>query len=500
MPSNRNSQGTGFVNYNDILNANQQSGARMGQAVAGGLESQGQAVNQSLQNQQNEFQQGLGQSQTDWSNQSALAKQLAGYGNQQDWTNIANTQSTTPDVAGAGTNFRNYNYAGPTGLTNASGLQTQAQSASNAGRLAGTTQGQQQLLGQYVGGQGYTGGQSQFDQALLNKYGRGQITQASKGLVGLGQQADNAISGSQTAAQNQASLVQNQKQDYTKGILNSLYGGTAQGGAGSSGGVLGLGQQQKNIEQSDIDRLNQLLSSNTAGVKNITPNQYTQHDKDLLNSMGQRFNQYGVDTSKQYYNTDLSQDQLAALNGVQKIGNDFSLNGNYLLKDPNQRASADVLSGFLGQSIAPNQYTDLSKTYTGNLGNTIESTVGKQKSAEENKITGLADKEHYWDPNRDSGIGWGTHADTWGTPKTTQNQTFKDMNNQSIAEGFDSLYTNPGINAQLQQRAQHYTDLKNLENSRYGGGTNRTLMDYLNGQNTDPVGATIHNPGQQVRG
>lgn len=482
MANNRNNQGTGFVNYDDILNANQTSGKRMGQAVAGGLQSQAQSVNQSLQDQQNEFNQGIQNSQNEWSNTSALADQLANYGTSGNWDAVANASTDANgnpvDFGAAGNNFRNYNYNGPTGLKNASGLQTQAQSASEAGRLAGSAQGQQQLLGQYVGGQNYNQGQSQFDQALLNKYGRGDINQARRGLTGLAQQANNAVSGAQSAATNQANLISAQKEDNLKKINNSLYGGTATGGSGTSGGILSLGEQNKANEVSDIQRIRDLI---TPGK--IDPSKYTDADKALLAGMGNRFQNYGVDTARQYYYTpDKNDDMQRALLGVRNIATDFNVNGNYLL-DGNERKAADNLAGFANANIPASAFADLSKTYTGNLGNTIATTTDISKENQTGVNNEHAGNRDYWNQaqqvlgtfdNKNDAIARLARA------ALLKSDYGRQANARSIAQGYGSIYDNPQVAAQIQGKQRAEESKLADGQAHYNYGTGKNLLDFLN--------------------
>jgi hypothetical protein len=259
----RNNQGTGFVNFNDILNNNAQSGTAMGNAVAGGLQSQGQAVNDSLKNKQNEFNTGIQDVQSKWNNVSGLADQLA--------SSNTDTQAKTTDENGnpinynsAGQNFANFSYNGPKELSNAQGLQAQATSAANTGALAGTTQGQQQLLRQYVGGANYTPGQTQFDQALLNKYGNSQINQAARGLNGLGSQVQSAAQNAQQQATTTQNLINNQKQADLQTITASL------GNENAGTGVLGTAQNAGNDFTKNARSLNTILSALQGGQTGIT--------------------------------------------------------------------------------------------------------------------------------------------------------------------------------------------------------------------------------------
>lgn len=504
MANNRNNQGTGFTNFNDILNANQGSGQRMGQAVAGGLESQANAVNQNLGQQQGEFNTGYNKAQTDWNNQSALASRLAeqGTANTQtpdaNWQNIAGQTGDTTDYTKAGNDFRNFNYTGPTGFKNATGLQAQAQSAAQAGNLANTAQGQQQLLRQYVGGNGYNQGQSQFDQALLNKYGHNDINQAKKGLSGINQQANTAITNASQAAQTEGNLIKGQQQDYGKQINNALRVGSSDFTGGTGTGLLGAGEANKAATTADIARTQQLLATGTGGSKNIDPSTYSQHDKDLLNNLAQNWQGYGVDTNKDYYNYAPDQQYLdttsapQALSGVQNIANQMSVNGNYLL-DPTQQKAATNLSSFLGSQITPDQYTDLSKTFNGNLQNIIDTHTGVTEKSAEDRLKDNQVKGAYWsnlvgsqfDPGNNSPTNFDEDHATFGgydaaAAPLDKNAAFQDANARSIAEFGNSLYSGKEL-GQMQNYANRYQNQYNMENNAYNTAKNQKLLDYLKG-------------------
>lgn len=361
MPTNRNNQGTGFVNFNDVLKANAQSGANMGQKVAQGLESQANAVNSNLNQQQQDFQNKLGQSQQNWSNTSQLANQLATLGTNQDWSGIAGLQS--PDFEKAGTDFNNYNYNGPTGLKDTSGLQSQAQSASQLGRLAGTSQGQKQLLGQFVGGRNYTPGFSSFDQALLSKYGQAPIYQAKQGLNNISNQIQSQSNAAQNSASSEKNLENNQKSDYTQKINNAL------SNPDKGTGILNIGDQNAKNSLDEIAKIRQYISGVDQQNNPINARDYSDISSNLSSLLGK----YGVDTSKQFnysqngkdfngnsYNDDFK----TTLANI--AGNIKAPSGGYLL-DPNQTKAATNLASFTGNKFDPNQLVDQSKEYVNNL-------------------------------------------------------------------------------------------------------------------------------------
>jgi hypothetical protein len=215
-------QGSGFTDYNKFLGANQQSGEDSGQAIASGLNNQKQSVLGDLSNQQDTFNQGLQTQKDAWGNIVGQAKSIVDPATQGNYDAVAQ-QAQTLDPSQVGSQFKNYNYTGPGGLANADSLQTNSATASALGRLAGNSQGQQQLLRNYVGGSNnYTQGQSAFDQALLNKYGQAPISQAAQGLQGISTNVNNAINTSQNAANQQKNLVSGQKQDIWNNATTGL--------------------------------------------------------------------------------------------------------------------------------------------------------------------------------------------------------------------------------------------------------------------------------------
>jgi hypothetical protein len=479
MINNRNNKGTGFVNFNDILNANKQTGKRMGEVVAGGLESQAQAANQELDKQKQEFDSKYGDAVSKWSNTSQLANQLATKGSNQDWTGIANINN--PDLSTAGTNFRNFKYTGPQGYANVSGLQAQGQSASDSARLANTSQGQQQLLRQYVGGQGYNQGQSQFDQALLNKYGRGDINQAKKASTGLSEQINKNIVGAQNSAQVQGRTIQSD-QDRLNNELIAAFNGKPVAGTDPKS-ILGIGAAAKAQKEKDIARTQELLATGTTGTPNIDPNTYSDADRALLNNLGTDWQEYGVDTGKNYYNyspSDMSLDPTnagMARQGVQQIASNMNVGGNYLLDQTGQKA-ANNLAAFLGNTeLTPEQYTDISKIFGGNLQNIIDTTVGTNERNATDRINSNNQRAQEW-ANAYSANNW--------NPWKSDNEGFQALDRKHINEGRGSLYAGLAL-AQVAQAKRDYQQRAKNESRAQSEASNRKLLAYLNGLGTNPI-------------
>ena len=359
-PTTRDNQGTGFVNYNDILNANQGAGQAEGQAVAAGLQSQGNAVNQNLQGQQSAYNTAAQGAQNQFNNQTQYASQLAAASQSPDSTAV---NSVTPGTGAQNVSqLQAVNYTGPTSLKDVTGLQSQAQAASQAGASANSTGGQQQLLKQYVGGQGYTQGENQFDQALLSKYGRGAVNTAAKNLTGLNQQANTAASNAQTQAQQAAAQDTSAKNQYISQI---------QGGQQS---LQNIGAQNTAAQNLQVQQLQALLNPTGAPqsvLANMTPAQKTQ----LLSQAPQLLQQYGVNTGAQFYNAPGTVGGANATNASNAIL--MGLQNNALsptLAAPQQQAN-NTLNSFLGNTAAT--YNNPNQVYA--PGNAGENTIIQQQ-------------------------------------------------------------------------------------------------------------------------
>lgn len=352
----RNNQGTGFVNYNDILNANQDSGARMGQAIGQGLTSQAGAVNTGIANQNQDFNNKIGQAGQDWSNTSALANQLATLGTTAggatgtgtDYSAIGNLYDPTKDYSQAGNNFRNYNYNGPSGLSNAQGLQSQANSASNQGRLAGTSQGEQQLLGQYVnhGTGGYGAGESSFDQALLSKYGQNDVNKGRQAVSNLSTTANNAVNNAAGQANNLTNKIGAEQTNFGNQI----------GSANTNLDTLANTQGKSFLDQLAADKgiLSNLNTANTADANSVNPasNLSATSQAEIPNLIS-NLQKYGVDTNQALYSNAYNPDNTS---GIQSffggLGTDLGANNtSSKIYDPNQLKAAQLLKSFQSGDI-----------------------------------------------------------------------------------------------------------------------------------------------------
>ena len=289
------------------------------------------------------------------------------------------------DPTALGSQIKSYNYTGPTGLTNANQLQTNAATASALGQLAGNTSGQEQLLRNYVGGSGnYTQGQSTFDQALLNKYGQAPISQAAQGLQGLGSQVQAGIDTSTNLANQQKNLITNQKSQLQQSATNALNGPTG------SSGLMGQTLAQGTAFNKDATNLQSLMGSiNTiitgtpedkanaiAAISQMTDSQGNPVD---VNNLIGKFAQMGLDVNGSglnnlYQNTSSNYNQSQLGDIFKTIGNtNLATAGNNMFQG-NQLASANALAAFTGQApitdtFNTNLYGTAGNNITGDLSN-----------------------------------------------------------------------------------------------------------------------------------
>lgn len=229
--------GSGFVNIQNVLNANKQGGQQLGNTVGSGIQQAASDVGQQLGNTQNTFgaaaTAGTLGSDTDKANVQNVLNNVNSYSG--DNTASVNTTgqgpnaSSTPTYAGLTqqnlSDFQKYiggQYTGPqgTGITGMfDPIQQQAQQVQTLGNNVNTAGGQQQLLQQFVG-QGqkqYGQGAQSLDQLLLGQNAN-PLQQARQSTVGLAGNVQNA----ETAAQQQAQAGQAQSQQFGNDISSQL--------------------------------------------------------------------------------------------------------------------------------------------------------------------------------------------------------------------------------------------------------------------------------------
>lgn len=227
--------GSGFVNIQNVLNANKQGGQQLGQTIGSGIQQTASDVGQGLGTAQQQFgaQSAAGTlgSDTDKSNVQNVLGSLNNY--QGANTASVNTTgqgpnaSSTPTYAGLTQqnidDFAKYRagaYTGPQQLGGVDLLSQQAQQAEQLGRNINTAGGQQQLLQQFVGqGQNQYGqGAQSLDQLLLGASGAQPLQQARQATVGLAGQ----VQGANQAAEEQAKAATSQSQQFGTDVSQQL--------------------------------------------------------------------------------------------------------------------------------------------------------------------------------------------------------------------------------------------------------------------------------------
>ena len=204
-------QGTGFVNLQKYLDANQ--GNQLGSAVSGNINQATQATQSDLAQQQNQFNQGL---------QNTRA------GISQGQQNVQNTfqQIDNPNFSGLSQpqiqgfqNITNNPYSGPTGYANPQVLQQQAANAASLGQLAGTRPGRQELLRETINSPKYTNSQQTMDELLLSLGGGNQaVQQAGRSTRGLQNQVNQNVGTAQLQGQQAQQAYQKLQQQATGGV------------------------------------------------------------------------------------------------------------------------------------------------------------------------------------------------------------------------------------------------------------------------------------------
>lgn len=288
----KSQQGTGYLNLNTLMNANQ--GNKLGSTVAGGIEQTGQQASNALQQGQQTFNQqsqanALGTQAQQQYVQNTLGNLGIG-GNGQPNANPTNVQGpSASDIA----NFQQYEqgqYAGPTNIANISSIQNQAQNAQQQGQQTSTSGGRQALLQQYAANPGtaYNQGEQSLDTTLLGATGGNQLNQARQAVSGL----TNQVNSAQAQAQQQAAQLQNQAQGFGQAVTgqvtnasNQLYGaGQSQAQADNTANAQGLNsvlaaQQAANSGQISQGIAQGLGLSKGEGTYGVNVGQYVNWDQ-----------------------------------------------------------------------------------------------------------------------------------------------------------------------------------------------------------------------------
>jgi hypothetical protein len=328
-----NRTGTGFVNLNQYLNANQNND--LANTVSSGLQGDVNSVNSGLQNAQSQFTNAADQGQLDTSANQQQANSIL--------NNAQNATAGTPLSSQDLSNWNNLtsgSYSGPQDLTNygLSNLQGQASGLQQAAAAGGTAAGRQGLLQDYVGGPGYTQGQQTLDNALLGASAGNQFNQARQAASGL----TNTINQANTNDQNLAQTYTNQANQFTAANKAAANNALNNFNAGLTNDVTNANNAQNTAYQNLVSQLQNPSSLTAAQIAQLNA-----ANPGLNLSQGE--NLYGVNL----------------LNGIQPVvgtngQTTYGTNGQFLseatplgtqnLVTPNIAAQANALSTLAGQA------------------------------------------------------------------------------------------------------------------------------------------------------
>jgi hypothetical protein len=270
-------QGTGFVNLQSYLNANNPS--QLQGAVANNINSQNQQTQGNLLGQQSTFQQGLQANQANtMANQGLVQNVLAnptGYstatGANTAGVGQSGVNAPTATAGGAapnltqGTQFSNLingQYQGPTGLANASQLQGQGAAAAQTAVNMGSAGGRTSILQQLMANPNYSQGMAGLDTALL---GQGNQT-ALNTAANQSRQLNNQINQAVTGAQAQGAEAQSNAQQFaaqTQGQLGTQLQQT-------QAGLTNQAAQAQNSNNSQFAQLQSALASGTMSAQDAS--------------------------------------------------------------------------------------------------------------------------------------------------------------------------------------------------------------------------------------
>lgn len=211
-------KGTGFTNLSRIMQASR--GNKLGQTVAGGIQSQAQGLQTQVKSAQEQFQEEAQKGRLDTGEAAQKRQEILGRFAPSTGAQQTQQPATPPAAAQAPTQpgqpaqpkpqgpvseeeikkfqqFRTGTYTGPKELQDQASLVGKAQQTEELGELARSEGGRQELLRRFVGGQGYTAGQKQLDTSILGQQ-PGQLGAAARQTRGAadvveraGQQAAN---------------------------------------------------------------------------------------------------------------------------------------------------------------------------------------------------------------------------------------------------------------------------------------------------------------------
>lgn len=409
-PVGRTTTGTGFANIDQIVNANQGAGQKMGNVIGKGINDLGNSVNQAAN---------TGYSAFNTQAQSALnpyygtngyytqANQLTqqpGEDSATYYSRIANMNSG--DLSKLGQNVTGAKYTGPTGIANAQNLQAQGQNVGNIQSLGSTPAGQQQLLSSYIGGRNYTQGESALDQALLGQGGQAQVQKGIQNLSGIPQRINDLINNAQTQAQSYQTGLPAQGGQISTAVNQVLNSPATTGTNPNAGGILTQATAAGTAAGGEIGELQKILSGQ------IARGNYTQQDVDIMNNLPAVLAKYGLNQNVAQginlntYNPDnTNAERTAILNNISS--GLVAPAGGYLFSNPNQAATAANLSSFLGNTN-PGTGIDASKLFNQEGVNTEAAKSIQTAGNAQNVLTsGQAEAQARYNDWVNTHNGWG---------------------------------------------------------------------------------------------
>jgi hypothetical protein len=429
-------QGTGFVNLQSFLAANQ--GNQLGNTVSNDISNNVNQTNNDLNTSNQAFSQGVSQNAFDTSN------------NQNQATNIINEASNLGGGQTLDNNDQNQfstwaqgGYAGPTTLNNSQQLQNEANQTQQIGQATSSQNGRLGLLQNFIGGNGYTQGEANLDNMLLSP-STGQLQQSAQGAQG----AVNNVNQSLNSAQQQAQTVAQQNQLFGQNI-------TGQANQAYTGYQTGL------TNQATADNANEsnLYNTDLSALQNPTANSLST----LPSSWGL---QYGMQT-----------------NGVNPATN------GYLQQEANATAQNVANSSDISRLNALAQLSGTTNTFVNQLSTTPYDPTqavtfnNPAFSADVNQAANSFQKQIAITPTNSSFMA--------GVPDSTYAQVMQNLPQlQTAAQGDLALYNqiaNEGgsDSSSAQNYAGQVNDYNNLisglqaaESPGYLGGTDPNLSQY----------------------
>lgn len=443
----RQEKGTGFVNLNRVLGANQGAGAKIGDTIGNALSQQGQTVLDTTNKSKSDFDT---QSQAAVNpaynvlNAASQLKQNTGESDDDYTKRVAQgVQNGGTDYAEIGKNVKAASYNGPTELDQADKLRNQASTVNNLNQLAGSSYGQNQLLRNFVAGgnNNYTSGQAGLDQYLLGSEGQGQLQRGVNNIAGVGAKVNSAINGAQTQANAYKKDIDTQKTNTLTGVNDGF------------NKVLQLGQKAGDDYSTNSTNLQSLLNQvGTNGSGSLSDAQ-----KQQLQGLMGNLDQYGIDATQKF---DTRNQSLADQLFGTLVSQPQTTMGGSRFND-NQLATAKALNSFLGNEDSSIPANDTSKAFNVNWQNATQNiqNADAQEQAARARDSQIArqTQEHLdWMDNYRNRDGSGLRkgydennqnaarvANELGQYYDTSGQQFANVDNyRNLSNYYDSLQSN----------------------------------------------------------